>query len=48
MVIPLMNVGETAEVKVDPRFAYGSLGLINDAKPELSIPPESTVSVTLR
>lgn len=45
MVIPLMNVGEVAEVKVDPRFAYGSLGLKNDKEPELSIPPEATVSL---
>lgn len=44
MVIPLMNVGEIAEVKVDPRFAYGSLGLKNEKEPELNIPPEATVS----
>lgn len=43
MVVPLMNVGEVAEVKVDPRFAYGSLGLKNDADPELNIPPDSKV-----
>uniref|UniRef100_T1PC14 peptidylprolyl isomerase n=1 Tax=Musca domestica TaxID=7370 RepID=T1PC14_MUSDO len=44
MVVPLMNVGEVAEVKVDPRFAYGSLGLKNDADPELSIPPDSKLT----
>ncbi|KAI9577482.1 hypothetical protein GQX74_014866 [Glossina fuscipes] len=42
MIIPLMIVGEVAEVKVDSRFAYGSLGLKNDDNPELSIPPEAT------
>ncbi|TMW39308.1 hypothetical protein DOY81_015612, partial [Sarcophaga bullata] len=44
MVIPLMNVGEIAEVKVDPRFAYGSLGLKNEKEPELNIPPEATIT----
>ncbi|XP_061399236.1 peptidyl-prolyl cis-trans isomerase FKBP8 [Musca vetustissima] len=44
MVIPLMNVDEVAEVKVDPRFAYGSLGLKNDSDPELSIPPDSKLT----
>lgn len=44
MVVPLMNIGEVAEVKIDPRFAYGSLGLKNEKEPELNIPPEATVS----
>uniref|UniRef100_D3TLE5 peptidylprolyl isomerase n=1 Tax=Glossina morsitans morsitans TaxID=37546 RepID=D3TLE5_GLOMM len=43
MIIPLMIVGEVAEVKVDSRFAYGSLGLKNDDNPELSIPPEANL-----
>lgn len=47
MVIPLMNIGEVAEIKIDPRFAYGSLGLKNDSEPELSIPAEAAVSIHL-
>ena len=44
MAIPLMNVGELAQVVVDARFAYGSLGLKNDKNPDLSIPADATVS----
>ncbi|XP_013113222.2 peptidyl-prolyl cis-trans isomerase FKBP8 [Stomoxys calcitrans] len=44
MTIPLMDIGEVAEVQVDARFAYGSLGLKNDTDPELSIPPESKLT----
>lgn len=47
MVIPLMNVGEVAEVKIDPRFAYGSLGLKNEQETEISIPPEATITYEL-
>lgn len=44
IVLPLMTVDEMAEIKLDPRFAYGSLGLKNDIDPTLSIPPEASVS----
>jgi len=38
MAVPLMNIGEVAEVKVSPRFAYGSLGFKNDENPEQVVP----------
>ncbi|XP_068145424.1 peptidyl-prolyl cis-trans isomerase FKBP8 [Drosophila tropicalis] len=43
MVLPMMNVGEVAEVSVDPRFAYGSTGLkINkDDDTEVVVPPDA-------
>uniref|UniRef100_A0A0K8UFF4 peptidylprolyl isomerase n=2 Tax=Bactrocera latifrons TaxID=174628 RepID=A0A0K8UFF4_BACLA len=43
MVIPLMNVGEIAEVTIDARFAYGSLGLKNDENENASVPADSTL-----
>lgn len=43
MVIPLMNIGEVAEVTIDARFAYGSLGLKNDENESASVPADSTV-----
>ena len=43
MAIPLMNIDEVAEVSVDSRFAYGTLGLKNEEKPEMSIPPDAKV-----
>lgn len=45
MAIPLMNTGEIAEITVDPRFAYGSIGLKNEQNVEKSIPPDATVSL---
>lgn len=45
MAIPLMKVGEVAEVSVDSRFAYGALGLKNDQNPTFSIPPNAKVSI---
>ncbi|XP_014095636.1 peptidyl-prolyl cis-trans isomerase FKBP8 [Bactrocera oleae] len=43
MVIPLMNIGEVAEVTIDARFAYGSLGLKNDENESASVPADSTL-----
>lgn len=43
MAIPLMRVGEKAIVNVDPRFAYGSIGLKNEETPTKSIPPNANV-----
>lgn len=44
MAIPLMTVGELAEVSVDSRFAYGAHGLPNESDPTKSIPPNAKVS----
>lgn len=43
MALALMKVGEVAEVTVDPRFGYGSIGLKNETNPEKSIPPNAKV-----
>lgn len=43
MVIPLMNVGEVAEITVDARFAYGSIGLKNYENDSASVPADSTL-----
>lgn len=42
MVIPLMNVGELAEINVDARFAYGSLGL-KDSDGNYTVHPDTKV-----
>lgn len=39
MAIPTMNIGETAEIVVHARFAYGSLGYQNEENPSASVPP---------
>lgn len=44
MVLPLMRVGELAQVAAEARFAYGSIGLKNDTDNDKSIPPNATVS----
>lgn len=44
MALPLMEVGETAEIIVDARFAYGTIGLIIDDNPAASIPPGAKVN----
>ncbi|XP_011193416.1 peptidyl-prolyl cis-trans isomerase FKBP8 [Zeugodacus cucurbitae] len=44
MVIPLMNIGEVAEVSVDSRFAYGSLGLKNEKDDSANVPADSTLT----
>lgn len=45
MVIPLMRVGEIAEVHVDQRFAYGTHGLTTEKFAKANVPPHSTVSI---
>lgn len=41
MVLPMMQVGEVAEVKVDPRFAYGALGLKRENEEHQAIGPDA-------
>lgn len=43
MSIPLMTIGEIAEISVDSRFAYGAQGLTNDKDAAKSIPPNAKV-----
>lgn len=43
MAIPLMRVGEKAEVTCDPRFAYGAHGLENKDDPSKNIPAGAKV-----
>lgn len=44
MSIPLMTVGELAEISCDPRFAYGAQGLTNENDNSKSIPPNAKVN----
>ncbi|XP_055919667.1 peptidyl-prolyl cis-trans isomerase FKBP8 [Eupeodes corollae] len=44
LAIPMMFVGEVAEVIVDSRFAYGQIGLKNEEDPKLSIPPDAKIT----
>lgn len=39
-----MYVGEIAEVKVNPRFAYGSKGVSDE---NLQVPPDATLCFTV-
>lgn len=43
MVLPLMDVGEIAEISCKSRFGYGEIGLINEKFQEKSIPPGATL-----
>lgn len=43
MALPLMLVGEKAEVQTDSRFAYGTLGLKNEEN--TTIPPAAKVKI---
>lgn len=43
MAIPLMTVGELAEISVESRFAYGAQGLTNEKDNTKSIPPNAKV-----
>lgn len=43
MSLPLMTVGELAEISADSRFAYGSQGLTNENDNSKSIPPNAKV-----
>lgn len=45
MVIPLMRVGEIAEVYADQRFAYGTCGLTAEKFAKAPVPPHSSVSL---
>uniref|UniRef100_A0A2M4BPR3 peptidylprolyl isomerase n=1 Tax=Anopheles marajoara TaxID=58244 RepID=A0A2M4BPR3_9DIPT len=47
MALKLMNEGEQAEVVVNPRFAYGEIGLKNETDPKRSIPPNATITYTV-
>lgn len=47
MAIPLMEVGEKAEIICNSRFAYGQIGLKNEDKSETLIPPDSTLIYTV-
>uniref|UniRef100_A0A1L8DTN4 peptidylprolyl isomerase n=1 Tax=Nyssomyia neivai TaxID=330878 RepID=A0A1L8DTN4_9DIPT len=47
MSLALMYPGEKAEVSVNPRFAYGSIGLKNEKEPTRNIPPDSTIIYTV-
>lgn len=46
MCIPLMNVGEKAEITCAPRFAYGAKGLKSDDG-TVVVPPDSTIVYTV-
>lgn len=45
MVIPLMRVGEIAEVLTDQRFAYGTIGLTTEKFAKAPVPPHASVSI---
>uniref|UniRef100_U5EVG1 peptidylprolyl isomerase n=1 Tax=Corethrella appendiculata TaxID=1370023 RepID=U5EVG1_9DIPT len=47
MAIPLMNIGEIAEVIVNSRFAYGEQGLRNEDDSTKSIPADATLVYTV-
>ncbi|XP_037027190.1 peptidyl-prolyl cis-trans isomerase FKBP8 [Bradysia coprophila] len=47
MALPLMGLGETAEVVCESRFAYGTIGLKNEQNPSASIPPGAKVTYTV-
>lgn len=47
MAIPLMDVGEKAEVVCNARFAYGELGLVNETDPAKTIPANVTITYTI-
>ncbi|XP_060658595.1 peptidyl-prolyl cis-trans isomerase FKBP8 [Drosophila nasuta] len=41
MVLPMMHVGEQAEITVDPRFGYGTLGLKKENSTEVIVAPNA-------
>jgi len=47
MALPLMGLGETAEVVCESRFGYGTLGLKNEQNPSASIPPGAKITYTV-
>lgn len=44
LVLPLMYVGEKSEVKIGPRFAYGSRGFQEN---DIEIPADATLHYTI-
>ncbi|KAH8402243.1 hypothetical protein KR009_010697 [Drosophila setifemur] len=44
MVLPMMKVGEVAQVTMDPRFGYGTIGLKKDNETDFVIPPDSNLT----
>lgn len=44
MSLPLMTVGELAEISADARFAYGAQGLTNENDNTKTIPPNAKVN----
>lgn len=47
MALPLMGLGETAEVVCESRFGYGTIGLKNEQNPSASIPPGAKIIYTV-
>lgn len=47
MALPLMDVGEKAEIVCKSRFAYGETGLVNEEDPTKNIPVNATITYTL-
>ncbi|KAL5288382.1 FKBP8 family protein [Megaselia abdita] len=47
MVIPLMRVGEIAEVFTDQRFAYGTVGLSTEKFAKAPVPPHASINYTV-
>ncbi|XP_017960399.1 peptidyl-prolyl cis-trans isomerase FKBP8 [Drosophila navojoa] len=43
MVLPMMHVGEVAQVSIDQRFGYGTIGLKTENPPETVIPPNANL-----
>lgn len=41
MVLPMMHVGEQAQLTVDPRFGYGTIGLKKENSGETVVPPNA-------
>ncbi|XP_063699889.1 peptidyl-prolyl cis-trans isomerase FKBP8 [Culicoides brevitarsis] len=47
MALPLMDVGEKAEIVCNARFAYGEIGFVNEDDAAKNIPPNATVTYTV-
>ncbi|KAH8277976.1 hypothetical protein KR018_011951 [Drosophila ironensis] len=47
MVLPMLQVGEVAQVSVDPRFGYGSIGLKKESDSEVIVPSDANVCTRL-
>ncbi|XKL59406.1 hypothetical protein PGB90_000422 [Kerria lacca] len=44
LILPLMSTGEISEVRIGPRFAYGSKGLKDE---KIEVPPDATLYYTI-